>query len=94
MSSAEVDLDELGLSDDDVNRFVWLITGSTQLAGAAAIAAMCRHQPQWGWRFVGHLLNTWPLSVVAELGYRVVSQVRMLLPHRKDQCEAPHGSHF
>ena len=89
VSSANVDLDAWGLTDDDVSRYVWLITDKEHLAGAAAIAAICRHQPQWRWRFIGHLMDTWPVSVLAELGYRVVSKARMLLPHPKCDCELP-----
>jgi predicted DCC family thiol-disulfide oxidoreductase YuxK len=89
VASSEVDLDALGLSQEDVSRYVWLITDDEHLAGAAAIAAICRHQPQWRWRFIGHLMDTWPVSVLAELSYRVISASRMFLPHPKCHCELP-----
>ena len=92
VSSASIDLDALGLSHDDVQRYVWLITDDEHVAGAAAIASICRHQPQWHWRFIGHLLDTWPVSVFAELAYTLVSKARMFLPHPKCECELPRAS--
>lgn len=86
-----MDLDELGLSSRDIERSVWLITPTRHFAGAAAIAAIFRAQPQFFWRFVGHLMDTWPVSVIAELGYKLVSASRRYLPAPKTPtCDAPH----
>ena len=85
--SSSVNLDELGLDRDDIERSVWLITPKRHYGGAAAISAIFRGQPEFGWRFVGHLMDTWPISVVAELGYRVVSASRRFLPHPKSSCQ-------
>jgi predicted DCC family thiol-disulfide oxidoreductase YuxK len=89
--SSLVDLDELGLNRRDIERSVWLITPTRHFAGAAAIAAIFRAQPQFLWRLVGHLMDTWPVSVFAELGYRLVSVSRRYLPAPKTTtCDAPH----
>ena len=89
--SSSVNLDELGLDRRDVERSVWLITPSRHFAGAAAIAAIFRAQPQFFWRFLGHLMDTWPVSVIAELGYKLVSASRRYLPApTSSSCDAPH----
>ena len=85
--SSSVNLDELGLERIDIERSVWLITPQRHYGGAAAIAAIFRGQPEFGWRLLGHLMDTWPVSVLAELGYRVVSASRRFLPHRESSCQ-------
>lgn len=88
--SALAPLEQLGLSDEDIRRYVWLVTPQSQRAGAAAIAWLLQGQPQWGWRFVGHLIDTWPVSVIAELVYSLVSKSRRLLPGSAS-CEVCRG---
>jgi len=88
-TSQAADLEALGLSDDDVRDYAWLITPTKQRAGAAAFSGLLRGQPQWGWRFLGHLLDTWPVSVLADLGYRFVARFRHRLPGSTASCEIP-----
>jgi predicted DCC family thiol-disulfide oxidoreductase YuxK len=90
VASSSVNLDELGLSRRDIERSVWLITPTKHLSGAAAIAAIFRGQPEFHWRLLGHLLDTWPVSLLAELGYKVVSASRKFLPAPSStRCDAP-----
>ena len=88
-TSQAADLDELGLSDEDVRDYAWLLTPTRHLAGAAAFAGLLKGQRRWGWRFMGHLLDTWPLSVLADLGYRLVARFRHRLPGSTASCEIP-----
>jgi predicted DCC family thiol-disulfide oxidoreductase YuxK len=93
-ASADADTEELGLSDSDIRDYVWLVTPTRHMAGAAAFSGLLRGQRQWGWRFVGHLLDTWPVSVLADIGYRLVARFRHRLPGSTPSCEIPrNGSH-
>jgi predicted DCC family thiol-disulfide oxidoreductase YuxK len=88
--SSSVDLEQLGLSGRDIERSVWLITPTKHIGGAAAIAAIFRAQPEFHWRLLGHLMDTWPVSVLAEMGYKVVSASRKFLPAPSSaHCDAP-----
>ncbi|MEX2441533.1 MAG: DCC1-like thiol-disulfide oxidoreductase family protein [Pontimonas sp.] len=89
MTSAEVDTDDLGLDDADLRDYVWLITPTHHMAGAAAFSGLLRGQKQWSLRFLGHLLNTWPLSLLADIGYRLIARFRHRLPGSSPSCEIP-----
>lgn len=84
-----IDLDELGLSRDDVSRFAWVITPSHQYAGHLALSALLRMQAGAGWRFVGHLIATPPVSWVAALAYRAIAANRHRLPGGTPACAMP-----
>ncbi len=88
-TSQAANLDELGLSDEDVRDYAWLITPTRHRAGAAAFSGLLRGQPTWGWRFLGHLLDTWPISILADIGYRLVARFRHRLPGSTASCEIP-----
>ncbi len=89
ITSQAADLDALGLSEEDVRDYVWLVTPTKQRAGAAAFSGLLKGQPHFGWAFLGHLLDTWPLSVLADLGYRVIAKHRHRLPGSTASCEIP-----
>lgn len=89
VASQSIDLDQWGLSTEDVRDFAWVLTPSIHLAGAGAFSFLLRHQPHLLWRFAGHLMNTWPFSWVAALGYLVISRNRHRLPGGTPQCEMP-----
>lgn len=89
VASGEAPLEQLGLSAQDVSDYVWLVTPTTQRAGAAAIAWLLRGQRRWGWRFLGHLLDTWPVSVLADVGYQVIARNRRFLAAAN--CEVCRG---
>jgi predicted DCC family thiol-disulfide oxidoreductase YuxK len=83
-----VDLDEYGLTVDDVTRFAWLITPTNQVAGGAILGKLLTHQPQFGLRVIGHLLALWPVRVIADALYRVVAKNRHRLPGAAPTCES------
>jgi predicted DCC family thiol-disulfide oxidoreductase YuxK len=88
-TSQTADLEAYGLSADDVRDYVWLVTPTTQRAGAAAFSGLLRGQRHRGWAFLGHLLDTWPVSVLADLGYKVIAKNRHRLPGATAHCEIP-----
>lgn len=73
-------LEGYGLTREEAERKVQLVVGGERFAGAGAVSAMFRHQPQFLWRFAGWLMRVPPLSWVADSGYAVVSHFRHLLP--------------
>jgi predicted DCC family thiol-disulfide oxidoreductase YuxK len=83
------DLDELGLTADDVTRYAWYITPSRHYAGHLAVSALLRSQPDALLRFAGHLLATPPFSWVAAVGYRAVALNRHRLPGGTAACRLP-----
>jgi predicted DCC family thiol-disulfide oxidoreductase YuxK len=83
------DIESLGLSRDDVTRYVWLLAGGRRFRGHAAFAAMLRMQPQWTVRFVGQLLVTPPFSWAAAVGYALIARFRHRLPGGTAACALP-----
>lgn len=81
-----LDLDELGLSADDVARYAWVVTSTHQYAGHLALSALLRMQPTAGWRFLGHLIATPPFSWAAAVGYHYVAKYRHRLPGGTPAC--------
>ncbi len=84
-----LDLDELGLTIDDVTRYAWVVTPTHQYAGHLAASALLRMQRGVGWRFLGHLIATPPFSWIAGLGYRVIAAHRHRLPGGPPACALP-----
>jgi predicted DCC family thiol-disulfide oxidoreductase YuxK len=84
-----LDIDALGLSHEDVTKYVWLVTSRRQFAGHLALSALLRMQPSVGWRFVGHLMATPPFSWAAALGYQFVARNRSRLPGGTPACAMP-----
>jgi predicted DCC family thiol-disulfide oxidoreductase YuxK len=84
-----LDLDELGLSIDDVTRYAWVVTPTHQYAGHLALSALLRMQDGAGWRFLGHLIATPPFSWAAAVGYRLIAANRSRLPGGTPACALP-----
>lgn len=84
-----LDLDELGLSAEDVRDYAWVVTPTRQVAGHLAFAALLRMQPVLLLRFFGHLLETPPYSWLAALGYKFVAANRHRLPGGTPACALP-----
>lgn len=84
-----LDLDEYGLTQDDVTRYAWVVTSSHQYAGHLAGSALLRMQPSVGWRFLGHLIATPPVSWVAAVVYDWVAANRHRLPGGTPACAMP-----
>ena len=84
-----LELDDYGLSQADVTEYAWVVTSRHQYAGHLAASALLRMQPSFGWRFLGHLLATPPLSWVASVAYRCVANNRHRLPGGTPACAMP-----
>lgn len=84
-----LDLDELGLTVDDVTNYAWVVTPTHQYAGHLALSALLRAQKRAGWRFLGHLIATPPISWIAALAYRAIAANRHRLPGGTPACALP-----
>jgi len=84
-----LELDDYGLTQADVTKFAWVVTSSHQYAGNLAGSALLRMQPSVGWRFLGHLMATPPISWVGALVYNWVSANRHRLPGGTPACALP-----
>ncbi len=84
-----LDLDELGLTLEDVTSYAWVVTPTHQYAGHLAGSALLRMQRGFGWRFLGHLIATPPVSWVAALVYKTVAANRHRLPGGTPACALP-----
>jgi len=83
------DLADLGLTTEDVTRFVWLFAGGRRFRGHEAFAAVLRMQRGWGWRFAGRILVTPPFSWAASVGYSLIARFRHRLPGGTPACAMP-----
>jgi predicted DCC family thiol-disulfide oxidoreductase YuxK len=81
------DLEAYGLTPEDAQSRVWLVTPSDRFGGHLAIAAMLRHQPSAALRFVGWLMVVPPWSWAAATGYALVSRFRHRLPGGTPACQ-------
>jgi predicted DCC family thiol-disulfide oxidoreductase YuxK len=84
-----IDLDEYGLTSDDVTNYAWYITDGNHFGGHLALSALLRSQRGFGWRLVGNLIETPPFSWIAALGYRFIARNRHLLPGGTPACALP-----
>jgi predicted DCC family thiol-disulfide oxidoreductase YuxK len=82
-----LDLDELGLSRDEVARYAWVVTSTHQYAGHLALSALLRMQRGFAWRVAGNLIATPPFSWLAAVGYHFVAKYRHRLPGGTPACQ-------
>jgi len=87
-----LDLDELGLTREDVIHFAWYLEGERRWRGHGAVAGVLLRQRGFGWRFLGNLLLTPPFSWGAALAYRFVARFRHRLPGGTPACALEHGA--
>ncbi len=80
------DLEGYGLSLEEAQSKVWLITPERHYGGGAAVSAILRHQPEPAYRFLGWIFQAPPLSWLAEGAYWVVSRLRHVLPGGTPTC--------
>ncbi|MBB5633818.1 putative DCC family thiol-disulfide oxidoreductase YuxK [Cryobacterium mesophilum] len=90
-------LEELGLTTHEASDQVWLVARDRngilhQYGGHLAVSVLLRHQPAFGWRFLGILLDTPPFSLAASIGYRLIARYRYLLPGGTPACRVGAGS--
>lgn len=84
-----LELDDYGLTQDDVTNYAWVVTSRHQYAGHLAGSALLRMQPGFGWRFLGHLIATPPVSWFAAAVYQWVANNRHRLPGGTPACATP-----
>jgi predicted DCC family thiol-disulfide oxidoreductase YuxK len=88
VTSQSINLDDWGLSREDVARYAWLITPTKHVAGGAILRELLIRQPRLSLRFLGHLLGVWPIPMIAEGVYRMVANNRGRLSRASTQCES------
>jgi len=86
------DLPAYDLTVADGQARVWLALEGRLYGGAAAVAALLRHQPSPALRLLGWLGTVPPWSWLAEAGYRVVARYRYRLPGGTPACRVPAGT--
>ncbi|TFB54528.1 DUF393 domain-containing protein [Cryobacterium sp. TMT1-62] len=86
------DLTSYALTTKDAQSRVWLIVDDHRFGGAAAVAALLRHQPNVLMRVLGWLGTVPPWSWAAEVGYRLVARYRHRLPGGTPACRMKPGA--
>lgn len=87
-SLGDLSLAKLGLDRGKVDAKVWLkLPGKPALGGAAAVTAILRLQPGFGWRALGALGGLPIIKQLAEGVYRLVARNRHRLPGATPACE-------
>jgi predicted DCC family thiol-disulfide oxidoreductase YuxK len=81
------DLAGFGLTENDTEERVWLVTRTHQYGGHLAVTAMLRHQPAAGLRLLGWLGSVAPFSWAAAVGYALVARYRHRLPGGTPACQ-------
>ena len=80
------DLESYGLSLEEAESRVWLVTPAEHFGGAAAVTAMLRHQPEAALRFAGWALQAPPLSWLGDGVYAILARLRHILPGGTPAC--------
>jgi predicted DCC family thiol-disulfide oxidoreductase YuxK len=84
-----LDVEELGLTANDVTHYAWVLVGGQRYRGHAAFAALLLMQRRWSLRFMGRLLITPPFSWAAAVGYALIARFRHRLPGGTAACAMP-----
>jgi len=84
-----LDLDELGLTVEDVTEAAWWFDdrGRKHRGSRAAAHALCASPTRW--RLVGRLLRVPPLAWLAVPVYALIARFRYRLPGGTDACRVP-----
>lgn len=80
------DLDQLGLTVDDVNEKVWWIDDGGALHGGHHAIGQALISAGGVWRLLGHISLIPPISWVGALVYRVISANRHRMPGGTPAC--------
>ncbi|TFC61876.1 DUF393 domain-containing protein [Cryobacterium sp. TMT2-15-1] len=86
------DLASYALTTKEAQSRVWLVVDDHRFGGAAAVAALLRHQPNALLRVLGWLGTVPPWSWAAEVGYRLVARYRHRLPGGTPACRMKPGA--
>ncbi len=76
-----------GLTDADVRKAVWVISGATVLSGARAVAWILKGQKSVGWRWFGNFIDWCPIRPISSLVYRIVARNRHRMPGASTECK-------
>lgn len=82
------DLKALGLTLEQVQDRVWLVTPTQRLGGETAVIAVLKLQRP-GWHLLGTVLDLPVLRGLTRVGYRWVSRNRYRLPGGTPACSLP-----
>lgn len=80
------DLAQYGLTAEECNERIWLVTPNQQLGGYVALSEVFKRQPKRWYRFLGHLSDTFPFSFVSAAGYSWMAKNRQRLPGGTPAC--------
>ncbi len=86
-ASNDIEIDSLGLSTRDVQKYVWYVTPSHHYGGYLATSALLRAQPKFTLRLLGTLLTLWPISWLAAGVYGLIARFRHKLPGGSPACD-------
>jgi predicted DCC family thiol-disulfide oxidoreductase YuxK len=86
-TSQSISLDAYALSDTDVEKYAWYVTPTHHYAGHLAASALFRVQPTFGFRLLGRLLATPPMSWAAAGVYAFTARFRHKLPGGTPSCD-------
>jgi predicted DCC family thiol-disulfide oxidoreductase YuxK len=86
-----LELDEVGLTEEQVSSAAYWLEGDDTLRGARAVAAALRSCGP-GWGLLGRAIDLPPVRPFAAAGYAVVARYRYRLPGGTDACRVPPGS--
>ncbi|GAA2376136.1 DUF393 domain-containing protein [Dactylosporangium salmoneum] len=82
------DLDELGLTEEQVSSAVYYVAPGRSTGGPVAIADMLR-TAGWPWRAAGSFLGLRPITAMAWPVYRWVAKNRHRMPGGTAACALP-----
>ncbi|MBX3067591.1 MAG: DUF393 domain-containing protein [Microbacteriaceae bacterium] len=85
------ELDSIGLTEIQAAEKVWLALPGDQeielFGGHLAVAEVLRHQPSFGFRLLGNLMELPGVSQVSALAYALAAKYRHKLPGGTPACE-------
>ena len=86
----DLDLPKYGLTEENGRTSIWLISeGSKPLDANLAVAAILQGEPNYLWRLLGYLMNSYWIKPVARNLYFWVAKNRGKLPGSSAECEVP-----
>lgn len=81
---------DYGLTKQDVESSIWLIRiGEKPIAANEAAAAILRSQPQYLWRLLGYLADSYWIKPFAKRIYYTIARNRHKMPGATEACELP-----
>jgi predicted DCC family thiol-disulfide oxidoreductase YuxK len=86
----DLDMSKYGLTEENGRISIWLIPESSKpLDANLAVAAILQGEPNYFWRLLGYLMNSYWIKPVARNLYFWVAKNRGKLPGASAECEVP-----